>query len=140
MKENIDDILEKAARRDGMLTPEGYFEDFARRMEASLPVQPWETEMRDIREGRVMPAGFWQKVRPYVYLAAMFAGVWCMMNMFDMIRSSGDVTIPGNNAILAEAIADDSFISDYCMDGMEPDDLYNDLYEEGFQPASLKNF
>ena len=62
------------------------------------------------------------------------------MDMFDMIRSSGDVALPGNNAILAEAIADDSFISDYCMDGMEPDDLYNDLYEEGFQPASLKNF
>lgn len=139
MKQMIDDILEKAGHRDGMTTPEGYFEDFARHMEASLPEQPWETEAKAAAKGHIMHTSFWQKVRPYVYLAAMFLGVWCMMNMFDMIRSSSDVMMPGSSPVLAEAMADDSFMSDYCMDGMEPDDLYNDLYEEGFQPASLKN-
>ena len=27
----------------------------------------------------------WHKVRPFVYMAAMFAGVWCMMQMFNGI-------------------------------------------------------
>ncbi len=39
MKKNSD-ILIKAARRDGMTVPEGFFEDFAAKMSASLPVRP----------------------------------------------------------------------------------------------------
>ena len=31
------DILTKAARNDGMTVPDGYFDDFAARMAASLP-------------------------------------------------------------------------------------------------------
>lgn len=75
------DILEQINHKDGMTVPEGYFEDFASRMAASLPVRDWEEN-----RGKVMPRSFWQKVRPYVYLAAMFAGVWSMMTMFDMMR------------------------------------------------------
>ena len=32
------DILEKVNRNDGMTVPDGYFDDFASRMAASLPV------------------------------------------------------------------------------------------------------
>ena len=37
------DILTKAARNDGMTVPDGYFDDFAARMAASLPEMEWES-------------------------------------------------------------------------------------------------
>ncbi len=36
------DILEKVNRNDGMTVPDGYFDDFAARMAASLPEREWE--------------------------------------------------------------------------------------------------
>jgi hypothetical protein len=30
----------------------------------------------------------WVKVRPFIYMAAMFAGVWLMMNIFSLGKSS----------------------------------------------------
>ncbi len=41
------DILEKVNRNDGMTVPDGYFDDFATRMAASLPPMDWEKDTRD---------------------------------------------------------------------------------------------
>ena len=57
--ENNDNILERNARHTGMTVPDGYFGDFAARMEASLPRQPWEDE------AAAAPA---VKVRPNLWL------------------------------------------------------------------------
>ncbi len=62
-------ILERVSRHDGMTVPEGYFADFAARMEAAIPE-------RRVAEPPVVRST-WQKIRPYVYMAAMFAGIWC---------------------------------------------------------------
>lgn len=128
------DILQQAARRDGMTVPDGYFDDFATRMAASLPRREWEDD-----KPRVVPRSFWQKVRPYVYMAAMFLGVWCMMNMFDFIRTSAGMGIE-NSATLAAALGNDQFMGDYITTQGMVDDyvLMEDLYDEGFIPASLE--
>ncbi len=47
------DILEKVNRNDGMTVPDGYFDDFAARMAASLPEREWEKPAP-----RVMPSQF----------------------------------------------------------------------------------
>ncbi|MCM1163964.1 MAG: hypothetical protein NC339_06935 [Muribaculaceae bacterium] len=127
------DILEKVGHNDGMTVPEGYFESFAAKMEASLPKQEWES-----RPAGVAPRSIWQKVRPYVYLAAMFLGVWCMMNMFDLIRSSAGLGVE-NSAILAEAIGNDHFVSEYIFNENDMDEyfLMEDLYDQGYTPAEL---
>ncbi|MDE6582420.1 MAG: hypothetical protein K2K47_07835 [Duncaniella sp.] len=128
-------ILEKLDHKDGMTVPEGYFENFAARMTASLPEAEWE------KKPKVLPRSFWDKVRPYVYLAAMFAGIWCMMSLVDVFKSSSTDAMFDNNKILAQAFDDDTYMLDYFVtEGELSDtDLLDDLYDSGFDPESLLN-
>lgn len=125
------DILTKVDRNDGMTVPDGYFDDFAAKMMASLPEKEWESPA-----SKVMPRSFWQKVRPYVYLAAMFMGVWCMMKMFDLMRSDSYGLQIENNPVMTPAIGNDHFINDYFINECDVNDyqLMEDLYETGFDP------
>ncbi len=126
------DILTKVNRNDGMTVPDGYFEDFAARMTASLPEREWEKP-----QPKVLPRSIWQRVRPYVYLAAMFMGVWCMMKMFDLMRSDSTGLSIENNPVMTAALGNDNFINDYFINEGEVSDyqLMEDLYETGFDPA-----
>ncbi|MDE6351639.1 MAG: hypothetical protein K2K88_00645, partial [Muribaculaceae bacterium] len=74
---NPNDILTKIGRNDGMTVPKGYFEDFISSMQQSLP----EIEQPKPEKGNPV----WLKIRPSVYFSAMFAGIYCMMKLFDMI-------------------------------------------------------
>lgn len=123
------DILEKVNHKDGMTVPDGYFADFAAKMAASLPEQDWEKP-----QPKVMPRSMWQRVRPYIYMAAMFMGVWCMMKMFDLMRSdSYGLSIEGN-PVMTAALSNDHFINEYFINEGEISDyqLMEDLYETGF--------
>lgn len=130
------DILQKVDHNDGITVPEGYFDDFASRMTASLPKRPWEEDLHEGDKPTVLPRSIWQRVRPYVYMAAMFIGVWCMMNMFDLIRSSAGLGVE-QSATLAAAIDNDQFVSDYLASNGALDDytFMDDLYEQGFVPG-----
>lgn len=128
----MNDILDKVGRNDGFRVPDGYFEAFAARMEACLPRREWED-----RGPRVVPRSFWQKVRPYIYMAAMFVGVWMMMHVFDLMRSSQGLGIE-NSAVFADAIGNEQFMGEYLASQGAYDDqtLYDDLFDDGFTPAS----
>lgn len=123
-------ILAKIDRDSGMTVPDGYFADFASRIEAAIPAN-----RPKIAEA---PRSFWQQVRPYAYLAAMFAGIWCMLQMFDMMGSgiSGSSSID-SNPVLAQAINDESFVSDYIISDMDDYDIYDELYAEGITVDDL---
>lgn len=71
MKKN-EDILEKIGRKSGYKVPEGYFEQFAVRMTEQLP-------QREIAP--VEKVSTWQRLKPYIYMAAMFAGIWLMVEV-----------------------------------------------------------
>lgn len=129
---NTDDAP-KIPRRDGLTVPEGYFEDFNKRMISSLPQRPWEVE-----QTRVLPRTMFQRVKPYLYMAAMFVGVWCMMKMFDLMRpQTADLSALGNNPVLVSAISNDAFFYDYCADEVDESDLIHAMYEDGVDPSSL---
>lgn len=125
------DILNKLDRHDGMTVPEGYFADFARRMEASLPDRP---ELSAVVP--VVPRTWWQRIRPYAYMAAMFAGVWCMLKMFAMLTASTPLPLE-TNPVMAEAFNNDAFVNQYVLPEVDEGDLYDDLMEEGIDPAAL---
>lgn len=144
--------LETIDHKSGMTVPEGFFEEFADRMAASLPEQPWEKAATDPdsddRSEYILPRSWWQRVRPYVYMAAMFAGIWLMMNMFSLMpgaqqASTGAITAQTEAAVvplepsadLAQAIQNDNFMSDYISDYHDAD-LYDALYEDGFNPST----
>lgn len=98
-----DKLKEMAGTRVPYTVPEGYFKSFKDRMMSSLPEYPEKPKHKDLT--------VWQRVKPYVYLAAMFAGIWCMMQIFHNVSTSQQ-----------------SHPDDYAMAMYEPDsfDLYID--------------
>lgn len=125
-------ILDKVNRNSGMTVPENYFADFAEKMMQNLP----EKQEPIIAK----PPTAWQRVRAYVYLVAMFAGIWCMVKMVDLMGSNTPGTpasIAQSEQILAQAIEDESFIDEYCYDGVDEYSLLESLYEDGFDSENL---
>ena len=121
-----DDILSKVGHRDGMTVPEGYFEDFAARMISNLPDNP-DAEKR---KGVVLPKTIWGRIRPYAYMAAMFAGIWCMLKMFTMMSPDNvDLSIE-NNLVLTEALSDDNFVYDYIQGDISERELYEEMWDD----------
>lgn len=125
------DILSKIDHQSGMTVPDNFFEDFNKRMIEALPEQSWEKS-----SPQIMPRSFWSRVRPYVYMAAMFLGIWCMMKTFDLMRGDVPVSVEKNTQLMS-AINNDAFFNDYCSPAVSESDIYDDLYDEGFDPASL---
>lgn len=132
--------LDRPGHPDGMTVPEGYFEDFNKRMAAMLPPNDLERQA----DAGTEPAErtVWERLRPFVYMAAMFAGVWCMMKMFTMMRGADPAA--SAPAVYADAqiattasISYDDF-SDYVMTGYSETDLLDDLYSSGFEPTSFQ--
>lgn len=120
-----EDILKKINRKDGMTVPEGFFEDFAAKMEAMLPERPEAEQPRRIEHRTT-----WQRVRPYVYMAAMFAGIWCMLKMFTMMGPGNiDLSIDKNH-ILTDALSDDNFVYEYIIDDLNDSELFDEMYND----------
>lgn len=112
----------------GMTVPEGYFADFARQMIDKLPERA-EVEHPDaITDKRL---SLWAKIRPYVYMAAMFAGVWLMLQMFTMISGQGKLRPMDSNPILAEALSNDTFVYDYIVDDVDQWTLVDEMIDDG---------
>lgn len=131
------DILARNNRRGGMTVPGGYFADFASRMAENLPEQEWEREAEDAPVRRSL----WMKIRPYVYMAAMFAGVWTMMKMFDMMRPESASLSVEENPVLTAALSNDQFMNDLYLEEFDDYELLDEMIEEGtvedFSPETL---
>ena len=67
------DILKQVGRDTGMRVPDGYFEGFTSRMVSQLD----NFEVVEPEKPTV-----WQRVRPWLYMAAMFAGIALMVRLF----------------------------------------------------------
>lgn len=125
------DILSEINHQDGMTVPDGFFDAFDKQMAGMLPKQEWENP-----KPRVMPRSFWQHVRPYVYMAAMFMGIWCMMKTFDLMRGDTPVAIEKNTELVS-AVNNDAFFNDYLTPVVSETDVYDELYNDGFDPETL---
>ena len=77
-----DKLKEKFGKELPFKLPEGYFKSFGERIAERLPEYPETAEVRKVSA--------WHRVRPYIYLAAMFAGIWCMMQIFHRVSTAGD--------------------------------------------------
>ena len=122
-------ILDKVNRNSGMTVPENYFADFAEKMMQQLP----EKKEPIIAK----PATVWQRVRPFAYLAAMFAGIWCMVKMVDLITTSTIDTSSQTEQFVAEAVTDDVFFEEYCYEDFNEYSLLESMYEEGIDSEEI---
>lgn len=122
-----DYIKSKLPESDGLTVPSGYFEDFEKRMAATIADMPFDSSSS---KSESVVLSRWQRIRPYVYMAAMFAGVWCMLKLFTLFTST--TTVPfESNPIVAEAFNNDKFVNEYVISDLNQWDLYDDLYEDG---------
>lgn len=114
-------LLDEIGRKHGMKVPEGYFADFTEKMVERLP----EREI-PLPEQPTL----WLRIRPWVYMAAMFAGVWLMMKMFTGIFSVEKGATPDVEMTASapeEGSVEDEWIAHYVDDYT----AYEMLYTEG---------
>ncbi|MDD5782776.1 MAG: hypothetical protein PUD30_07975 [Muribaculaceae bacterium] len=102
MERNDSEILSKVGRNPGFKVPENYFADFAKNMASSLPERDFTPERRTL----------WQQLRPWVYMAAMFAGIWCTMYVFTSLSGANSSEF---NQSIAEAFSNESFVDDFVL-------------------------
>lgn len=137
MAKTSEDILDQVRDRGlakpsaGMSVPDGYFEAFSEKMASMLPHRPEIENPQAVAEAH-RPRTVWQKVRPYVYMAAMFAGVWCMLQMFASLSGAvGSLTPMSENPVLASALSNDDFVRDYVVDDINSWDVVDEMLEDG---------
>ena len=128
MKES-NDILQRAGRNDGLRVPDGYFADFVSRMETMLPPKD--------DKPAVVNRSLWSRVRPYVYMAAMFAGVWCMLKMFTLMMPPTAMQPIDSNPVVAEAFSNETFVNDYVLNDVSQWDIYDNMIDEGVDVDAL---
>lgn len=124
-------ILDKVNRKSGMTVPENYFANFAENMMQQLP----KKEEAIITK----PVTMWQRVRPFAYLAAMFAGIWCMVKMVDIITTSTIDASSQAEQFVAEAVTDDAFFEEYCYEDFNEYSILESMYEEGIDSEEITN-
>lgn len=74
-----DRLREIVGKREPYKVPEGYFDSFRSDVLKNLPSYPEKPQPQK--------TSVWHRVRPYIYMAAMFAGIWCMMKIFHSVSS-----------------------------------------------------
>lgn len=72
MKDN-NKILDEIGGKSGFKVPENYFDNLSARITEQLPE-------RELPKPEVVTT--WQRIRPYLYMAAMFAGIYLMIQIF----------------------------------------------------------
>lgn len=124
-------ILDKISRKDGFTTPPGFFEDFAKSMEAKLPPRA------ELESPRPRKRTLWHTVRPYVYMAAMFMGVWCMLSLFTKFTGTTDKFSIEANPELATAVSNETFVEDYVIDDINQYDFYDSMLSDSIDMQSI---
>ncbi len=125
MKKDEPKILSRLSKDPGFKVPDNYFKDFAAKMTESLPEKVYIAD----------PAPtLWHRMRPWVYMAAMFAGIWCMMKVFTTMRDNSPTSL---NPAIAEAFNHESFVDEFVMtNNFDEFELLQDLCEDSVDIAS----
>lgn len=116
-------IIKKYGKDSGMNVPEGYFSDLQGRIMDSLPPIERRPEVGEISK--------WKRVRPYIYLAAMFCGIWLMMKLFHTVTQPMSLNLDNSPEALVQLLDRDldSYEEGYVMLPMALTDDYS-LEEE----------
>ncbi|MBR5935963.1 MAG: hypothetical protein IKZ89_07420 [Bacteroidaceae bacterium] len=121
-KESLYKIDERQARRP-FTVPQGYFENLTQNIMASLP------EQESIYSSKIIVTP-WMRIRPYLYAAAAFAGI------FFCLKAAVGINSRNNEAQYAQAeettIYSDEYIDSFLETAMINDyTLYYTLVESG---------
>lgn len=109
-------LKEKYGTTTGFTVPENYFEELNSKILSSLP--PYKEAPKHVELSR------WQRFKPYLYLAAMFCGIWLMMKVFHNVSSGDRLSLDNPPAAIVQLIDDGEYDYDYYLDMPEETDYY----------------
>jgi hypothetical protein len=127
MNSDHPETLNNVPKSHGMTVPEGYFDNFAAAMMERLPQKQQQAPAK-------LP--LWFRVRPYIYMAAMFGGVWLMMWMFNDMAGTPSYKRMADNPAIADVLGSDQVYQYYDTD-VEEIDLLDEMYENDFTPSEF---
>jgi len=96
-----DKLKERFGTDAGFRVPEDFFETFYKETSEKLPPYDAGEKMAELSK--------WQRIKPYVYLAAMFMGIWMTMKVFHTVSSSQTLSLdnpPEHIAMLMQDYSD----------------------------------
>lgn len=111
MKEE-DELLRKLGTKNPFTVPEGYFENFSHELMTKLPEKEPVTPKPAITT--------WQRVKPWVYMTAMFCGLMLSVRVFVGPPKQNTPLFTATEAAefsdeYVEAIMDHSMMDDYTL-------------------------
>lgn len=125
MKKEDSKILEKLGKDPGFKVPENYFADFNTKMLESLP---------EVKITEEVKPSMWVRVRPFIYMAAMFAGIWLMMNIFTLGKKSS-ANMQQRNAQISAGLSNEKNAEEFIDYGFSDYD-YMMTYEDSLYMES----
>lgn len=91
-----EELISRYGKDPGMKVPEGYFAGLEQNILKSLPPYP--------KAAPSLALSRWNRVKPYVYLAAMFCGIWLMMKVFHTATQPLSMSLDNPPEALVELI------------------------------------
>lgn len=112
-------LKEKYGTKLPYAVPDGYFESLKSKVMTALPDYPEKPAEKNLT--------VWQRIKPYVYLAAMFAGIWCMMQIFHRVSTETPAPDTAYYASL-EQESYDYFVNSYDGNDIELEEEITEIY------------
>lgn len=113
MKKEETDLLKRCGTENPFTVPEGYFEHFTEQLMEKLP----EREMQPAPK-----LTLWTRVKPWVYMAAMFCGLMLSVRMFVGEKQSQSPAVPSETTDFTEVpdeyidpIVNQTMMDDYTL-------------------------
>lgn len=110
MKE--DNTLSKLGKDNPFKVPEGYFEGFTNELMSKLP------EKESVEEFHRTPTQ-WEKMKPWLYMAAMFVGAALIIRVASSTHSSEVVPLAAEESDsemeYIHAVVENSMLDDYAL-------------------------
>lgn len=119
-----DNILRKVGTKNPFRVPDHYFEDFTQGLMNKLPEKEPIPSMPE--------PSLWQRVKPWVYMTAMFCGIMLSVRVF--VGNPKENEFPEIGQVEAESLTDEDW--EIMVDRIMMDDytLYQYLTDANFNP------
>lgn len=125
MKEE-NDLLKKIGKENPFKVPDGYFDQFTTQLMDKLPDKPEAIHAQPVTK--------WVKLRPYVYMAAMFIGAVLMVRAIHFIETEKVSKAQTEAAQEKAELAQDKYINETVeasrLDGYQLYTFLSDASEE----------
>ena len=120
-KERI--LLKDIAKVDPFKVPEGYFENFTNGIMSQLPI---------IVQEKAIKVNLWHRTRPWVYMAAMIAGVALIIRVFVGSPTQSSIKTYSSDGLNLTSSADIEDFYNYYEEGLARTAYNEAFYSDAF--------